>query len=371
MTRHYRTLIALIVAGRVAQGQDPTPGIDLPTDARSSLTSGRGRYVGLPVLRSTPQLGFALGVVGATIGQLDSASSASVIGIGGAYSQTQSWIFAVGSRVAFHADARHGAAGAAFFDFKYDFFGVGIDQGDASHSIDVSQRGDAEMLEMLGRLPGRLYAGLRYLHRGARTTLANGDATDPLAVIANQHMDYQLSALGLAAGYDTRDSSDSPTRGTEGELSILFGRDWLGTTNAFNSYRGWINHFVSFSSGAVLAMRVVGCSVDAGAPVWELCLYGINADLRGYAGGRYRDRTMFATQAEMRLALVDRLSTNVFGGVGTVSPSISAVAMNDLLPSAGLGLQYLVLESRHFNVGGDVAWGKNGAAFYLRVGQAF
>ena len=100
-------------------------------------------------------------------------------------------------------------------------------------------------------------------------------------------------------------------------------------------------------------------------------MFGVNADLRGYAGGRYRDRTTFTTQAELRVPLADRFGTNFFGGVGTVAPSISSIAMSDVLPSAGLGLQYLVSTSYNLNVGGDVAWGRNGAAFYLRLGQAF
>lgn len=371
MNNHYATLIAVLAFGRIAHAQDPTPGVDLPTDVRSSLTTGASRYVGIPVLRSTPMLGFGLGAVGAMVGTLDSASQPSVIGIGGAYSQTRSWMFAVGSRASFHADARRGAAGAAFFDFRYDFFGVGIDQGNANHSVDVSQRGDAEMLEMLGRLFGQLYVGPRYLHRGVTTTLTDADGTDPLTSVAKQNQDYQLSALGLQAAYDTRDSAASPRHGTQGELSILFARGWLGTTDAYNSYRGWINHYVALPSQFVLALRLTGCSVDAHAPIWELCMYGINADLRGYAGGRYRDRTMFASQAELRVPLVDRLATNLFGGLGTVAPSLSAIALPDLLPSAGLGLQYLVPGPYRLNVGSDVAWGKNGAAFYLRLGDAF
>ena len=371
MNTRYKTLITLLALGRIAQGQDPTPGVDLPTDARSSLTTGGTRYVGIPVLRATPMLGVGLGAVGAVTGRLDSASSPSVLGVGGAFSQTRSWMFAVGSRVFFHADARRGAAGVAFFDFRYDFFGVGVDQANAHHSIDVSQRGDAEMLDMLGRLMGKLYVGPRYLHRGVVVTLASADSAEPLAAVARQDQDYQLSAIGLQAEYDTRDHASATRHGTEAELSVLFARDWLGTTNPHNSYRGWINHYVALPSRSVLAFRFTGCSVDAGAPIWELCLFGVNADLRGYAGGRYRDRTTFTTQAELRVPLADRFGTNFFGGVGTVAPSISSIAMSDVLPSAGLGLQYLVSTSYNLNVGGDVAWGRNGAAFYLRLGQAF
>jgi hypothetical protein len=45
--------------------------------------------------------------------------------------------------------------------------------------------------------------------------------------------------------------------------------------------------------------------------------------------------------------------------------------MDQLLPAGGVGLRYLVWESWHVKVGADVAWGRNGAAFYLRLGEAY
>lgn len=373
MIKNCDSLIILVLAARIAAAQDPTPGADLPTDARSPVNStGAGGFVGMPVVRSTPQLGFGLGAVGAFLFRIDSASPQSVVGAGGVYSDTQSWLFGVGSRVLFHGGSRDGAAGIALFELNYDFFGVGVKDGNADHSVPISQNGDAEMIQMLGRVYGRFFAGPRYLHRGVTTTLKEGAATDAISDIARQQPDYNVSALGIETAYDSRDQEDTPHRGTLAEATAMFGRDWLGTDQPFNYYRGWINQYVPLSSGgAMLAFRALGCSVDANAPVWELCLYGVQSDLRGYAGGRYRDRTMFATQAEIRVPVADRLGAALFGGVGGVARAFSAYAVDQLLPAGGLGLRYLVSESYHLNVGADVAWGKNGAAFYLRLGEAY
>lgn len=372
MIRRYSLLIGLLVAGRAVGAQDPTPGIDLPTDLRASITTGAGGFVGIPVVRSTPMLGFGVGAVGAFLFRIDSTSPQSVIGAGGVYSDTQSWMFAVGSRVHFHGGSRNGAAGVAFFGLNYDFFGVGIDDGDAKQSVPISQDGDAEMVDLLGRLIGRFYAGPRYVHRGVTTTLKETGGSAHVTQLAGQTPDYNLSALGIGTSYDTRDDGAAPHNGTLAEVTAMFGRDWLGTDNSYNYYRGWINQYIRVPAiRGVVALRLAGCSVDANAPVWELCLYGIDSDLRGYSGGRYRDRTMFATQAEARIPFGDRFGSAFFGGLGTVAPSFSAVATDRLLPSAGLGLRYLVSESYHLNVGADVAWGKNGAAFYLRLGEAY
>src|SRR5690349_19522429 len=113
MIKRYSLLIALVSAGRVAMAQDPTPGIELPTDARSPLTPGisNGGFIGIPVVRSSPQLGFAVGAVGALLFSIDSASPRSVVGVGGVYSETQSWLAEIGSRVYFQSGARTGAIG--------------------------------------------------------------------------------------------------------------------------------------------------------------------------------------------------------------------------------------------------------------------
>jgi outer membrane translocation and assembly module TamA len=80
---------------------------------------------------------------------------------------------------------------------------------------------------------------------------------------------------------------------------------------------------------------------------------------------------MFSTQAEFRVPIVDRFGAVAFGGFGAVSSSFSAVAMDQLLPAVGVGVRYLLFESYRVRIGADVAWGRNGAQFYLRLGEAY
>jgi hypothetical protein len=374
MTKRYSLLIALLALSRIAVAQDPTPGVELPTDARTTTGTRHGGFVGIPVVTSTPTLGFGLGAVGAFLFSLDSASSKSVVGIGGAYSDTQSWIFEAGGRVAFHGDAREGAAGANYFGLNYDFFGVGFEQGNAGNSVDISQNGDAQMLQMLGRLKGRFYLGPKYLHRGISTSIAKVEpsTSDTVLALAKSEPSANTSALGFKAEYDSRNHQNEPTNGTEADFEAMFATTWLGTDDAYAWWRGWINQYVALSShDAVLALRLTGCSVGHAAAIWELCLYGVNSDLRGYAGGRYRDNSMFSAQAEFRVPIVDRFGAVVFGGLGAVEPRFSDLAMDQLLPAGGLGVRYLIYESWHIKLGADVAWGRNGSAFYLRLGEAY
>ena len=71
----------------------------------------------------------------------------------------------------------------------------------------------------------------------------------------------------------------------------------------------------------VLALRGYACPVSDRAPLFDLCLFGAGSDLRGYEAGRYRDRAMFALQAEYRFPLAGRFGGVVFGGTGKVARS--------------------------------------------------
>src|SRR5260370_20298079 len=105
----------------------------------------------------------------------------------------------------------------------------------------------------------------------------------------------------------------------------------------------------------------MGCGVTGDPiPFFELCQFGMMGDLRGYQLGRYRDRTMFATQAEWRVTLWRRFGATVFGGVGEVAPKWSGYDAENLLPSAGLGLRYNLSKQRRINLRLDLAHNKTG-----------
>ncbi len=106
-------------------------------------------------------------------------------------------------------------------------------------------------------------------------------------------------------------------------------------------------------------------------PFFQLCQFGMQGDLRGYETGRYRDRVMFATQAEYRLLLPWRLAVAAFGGVGEVAPRPSAIDTANLLPAGGVGLRFSLSSQYRVNYRVDYAWGKNGGTLIVSLGEAF
>jgi hypothetical protein len=122
----------------------------------------------------------------------------------------------------------------------------------------------------------------------------------------------------------------------------------------------------------VLATRVMACGVGGDrVPFFNLCQFGAQADLRGYEQGRYRDRVMFATQAEYRLILRWRLALTVFGGVGEVAPAVRAINTGDLLPAGGVGLRFSLSSKYRVNYRVDYAVGKTGGTWIVSLGEAF
>jgi len=94
----------------------------------------------------------------------------------------------------------------------------------------------------------------------------------------------------------------------------------------------------------------MGCATPGEAPYYALCKFGQGVDLWGYIGGQYRDAAMFATQAEFRWKFWKRFGMVAFAGVGEVAESASDFNTENLLPSAGLGIRFMLSEDHRLNL---------------------
>ena len=372
MTCRFSTalLVLAVITSRVG-AQDPTPGADLPTDGRSPLQKPRQRFVAIPTLRSVPATGFGAGLGLAMLFPTDSAALPSMIAAGGIYATSNSWAYGAGGRAIFAHDFSRNLIGAADYRLRYDFYGAGTAAGDAGHSVKIVQRGDAEVAEATIRAVPHLYLGPRYRRAHFSVSLDEDNVVSELVpVVARDHL-YLTSALGAMFIYDTRNYEIATSRGTWIRGDAMFASKSLGGLQSFNDYDLTAEQFVPLSARSVLAMRATLCDVTTGAPVWEYCLFGLGSDLRGYLAGRYRDRALGAAQAEYRFPIWRRFGGVAFAGAGEVAPDFDKLNWNDVLASGGAGLRYLIPGFARLNAGAEYAVGKNGGAFYLRLGEAF
>jgi hypothetical protein len=336
-------------------------------------------FLAAPIPLSNPTLGSGLGLVGAMLFPLeksDTVSPPSVAGVGGFYTSNKSYAFGGAMRAYIAEDHWRVLGGVALAKIHYDLFPVDVGPGQTPPSIPIVQDAKGFSVEGLRRVSSTFLVGAQYLY--AKTTLRL-DASDSDSEAAPPERDRSLSlaSLGLHVESDSRDSTTYPERGILWELKADFYDSAVGGDRDFQSYKSALNLYFTPGVRQVLAARVSACDVRGDSPVYTLCLFGSSNDLRGYAVGRYIGRVMLTTQVEYRYNLPERLGFFskfgfvVFGGVGEVALSWSALNSSDLLPSGGLGARFLLARENQVNFRVDYAWGKGSHGVYVGVGEAF
>jgi hemolysin activation/secretion protein len=145
----------------------------------------------------------------------------------------------------------------------------------------------------------------------------------------------------------------------------------LGSRRHYQTYKVSYNGYHTLAPKQILAYRGMICSANQSVPFYDLCLYGTNSDLRGYTGGEFQNRRMFATQAEYRRELKGRIGVVAFGGIGGVAKSWNAFRSDQLLPAAGAGLRFTLDKKNHINYRIDLGFGRAGRTLSIGIGEAF
>ncbi len=369
--------LSLVLSVEVAAAQNIPDGVS--RDAQSfedeiekAVTGRSGNIVAAPVPFSNPALGTGLAVVGAymyRVGSDDPEVPASYTGLGGLYSDTDSWGFGFSQKLFLKEDRVRAGFVAATAELNYDFYGVGSDAGERGRAISLSQSADAVGVRLDYRVGGDYFIGLRLgaLDIETSTDLSN---VPPELQDLELTQDSRIEDLGLLLQRDTRDQVYTPTEGSLLELDLGLRRLRSQFTTKYRKMRFAYTRYVP-RNDSVLAYRVYACYAGNGSPFYDLCAFGARSDLRGYTAGRYLDRTEVVTQVEYRRPLRGRWGLVAFAGVGTVAPSFSDMNADDLLPGAGVGIRYLVSRAQNINLRVDVARGNDETTVHIGLGEAF
>jgi outer membrane protein assembly factor BamA len=182
-----------------------------------------------------------------------------------------------------------------------------------------------------------------------------------------------LAALGLKGERDSRDSVFYPTAGSRLQLLINHNDTAFSSDFTYTKTTVTYSDYTRLSESVVLAIQGAGCHASTGAaPFFDLCIFGTQNVLRGYTAGRYIDHWTVAAQAEARWRFARKWITTAFLGVGEVKPEYGPSQDTEVLPAAGVGLQWIAAEENMITVRVDYAVGRDGShAFYVGIGQAF
>jgi outer membrane protein assembly factor BamA len=335
-----------------------------------------GDFIFAPIPLVNPTLGYGLIGAAAYLKKLDPDSQASYVGAGGMYAEGGSWALGLGGSFNFKADTWKLKGGLAYFDVTIPFYGIGNDAGGDDQSIDLNEEGWAVGVKGLRRIAGDWYAGLSY--RYAPLTTSFDSDTDPTAIVQDPPVlglgESTMASLGLVGERDSRDSQFAATRGSFFQLTWSVADELVGSDFDFQSIKASYNLYRRIkkdSDKMIIAGRASACATPGDTPFYALCKFGQSFDLRGYVGGRYRDKAMLAIQTEFRWSFSRRWGAVGFIGVGGVSESLSDFDAQDSLPAAGVGVRFSVSPENRLNISLDWAVGKDDNYVYIYVGEAF
>jgi len=341
--------------------------------ADSLATEPKRNYlIPIPVIYYTPETKLALGASFAWIYRSnpeDVESRPSTLGGIGIYTLRNQVILGLGLDHYFDRDRQQITAGISYRKFPNDFYGIGNDTP-VDDSEEFTDEGAGLNLDYLRTLrgPWRAGAGLMF-GTSSITGVEPGDMLDGDAIAGSSG--GQVLGAGLIGHYDSRDRVGYPTRGTFGQLAWRQHGELLGADFNFNQTTVDLRQYIPLGASRVIAVRGLGIASGGDVPFQLLPALGGDQLLRGYFGGRFRERQLLAAQAEYRSRVWKRLGLAAFGAVGQVARDLDGLGMGRFRSSFGLGLRFLLIKQEGMNLRIDFGFGEDQSAFYLSFGEAF
>ena len=372
---HWKRVVIIVwtVSAAMIAGQASAQHEDLFADEAELLEilddEDKNELVAAPIPIVNPTFGYGLAAVAMYLYKLDEGSQQSFTAAGGAYTDSKSYGFGIAQVAHFADDAWKIKAGAVSFKLNLEFFGIGNILGDRGISIPYTQEGWAAGARGLRRIKGNWYGGLQYWYASLTTTLdLSGDDVELPSELA---VDSKIAGLGVMVEYDSRDNRFNPHNGSLFDATWNYSANAIGSDFEFSSTDVTYNLYHELKPTKVLAGRATLCLTPGDAPFYALCSFGRGNDLRGYVAGRYRDETMVTLQAEYRWNFHKKWGMVAFAGIGQVGENLSEYTAKNILPSAGVGLRFMLSKTTGFNLSVDYAVGEDSDAVYFYVGESF
>lgn len=166
----------------------------------------------------------------------------------------------------------------------------------------------------------------------------------------------------------------NPRKGIFSEWAFLNYSSNIGSDYQLTTLLSDNRFYIPVKSNNVLAFQILGQFTNGNPPFNLLSLMGGESLMRGYYLGRYRDRHLLASQIEYRLlpfSFSKRWGASIFFAAGEVFNSEEKFKFNNLLPTAGAGLRFLLFPEKDIYSRIDYAITGEGSGIYFFIGEAF
>lgn len=246
-----------------------------------------------------------------------------------------------------------------------DFYGIGKSGIAADHPLTYN-------LEPVGGVVGakhrvgrsRAWVGLKYQ---LYETKVSFDAPEQTPNLPDFERESWVGGLTPTLTWDSRDSIFTPGRGTYFEADAGFYSKALGGDDDFQRLDVVAMQYLPLHERLVLGARGDGSFSFGDAPFYMRPY----VDLRGVSKMRYQGEHTAKVEVELRWQFWKRVSLVGFGGAGAAWIDLDRFEKQSTVGSGGAGLRYELARRYKLHMGVDVAFGPDGAAFYVQLGSAW
>ncbi|MBE9548278.1 MAG: BamA/TamA family outer membrane protein [Proteobacteria bacterium] len=173
--------------------------------------------------------------------------------------------------------------------------------------------------------------------------------------------------VGLAVEYDSTDKPLNSYSGKVIEIDAFLNSTKFGSDQSYQSYGLKYRSYHLIAPSVVLAWEAQACARSDTAPLWDAC----RINLRGFSSVAYLGTTSTSAQVEARWQFHRKWGAVAFAGGGLIKNPFTELSDRQVIPSYGIGLRFMLLESQRINFRLDYARSINSDAFYISVGEAF
>jgi hypothetical protein len=261
-------------------------------------------------------------------------------------------------------------ASLSFERFPNSFWGIGNDTPESLEE-DYTPELVAASGEFSVEVARHVFAGV--FGQGGKRSLREFEAGGLIATGAVPGTeDGTIVDLGLLLTRDSRSSNVYPGAGEYHQLRATRSLDVSGNGNDYSTLSLDLRAYLPIRSG-VMALRALG-TVSREEPPFDLMpRLGGQSLLRGYFGGRFRERSLGAFEVEARSGMWRRLRGVLFAGAGQVADVPAGMRLDAFHTSAGFGLRFLLSRHEEFNLRLDFGWALDldSGGTYIGFGEAF
>ncbi len=357
----------------VAQTQPQNNENNLPEDtALITIKEKKTKTLIFPVIGRAPETSWTFGAASVTVFKTnpkDSSLRTSTVPLGIIYSLRHQIIISNGVNIYFPGEKYIFRLEDTYTKFPDKFWGIGYNTPYSNlENYEYSQLFINP--QFLKKIYKDYFAGLcveyqnvYYVHH-----LANG-IFDQENVVGRDGS--RSVGVGLELSRDNRNNTFSAKKGGLIKfITVVLNKTFASKYN-YSYTELDVRKYISLNKNNVLAFQLDAVITDGAVPYRNLSVLGGPNMMRGYYGGRYRDKNVVAFQVEERMHLWWRLGIVGFAGLGQVSGDYTHWHLDQVKYCICGGLRVALLPKERLNLRLDYGFGYKSQNFYLTVTEAF